>query len=42
MIKVAFDEERTILALNSSPWIPQLQHAFQDQDHVYLVSDVLY
>ncbi|XP_051749878.1 citron rho-interacting kinase-like isoform X2 [Ctenopharyngodon idella] len=36
-----FEEERTILALNSSPWIPQLQHAFQDQDHVYLVMEYL-
>ncbi|XP_016401849.1 citron Rho-interacting kinase-like [Sinocyclocheilus rhinocerous] len=34
-----FEEERSILALNSSPWIPQLQHAFQDQHHVCLVSD---
>uniref|UniRef100_A0A8C2G8I3 Citron rho-interacting serine/threonine kinase a n=1 Tax=Cyprinus carpio TaxID=7962 RepID=A0A8C2G8I3_CYPCA len=34
-----FEEERSILALTSSPWIPQLQHSFQDQDHVYLVSD---
>lgn len=32
-----FEEERAILALNSSPWIPQLQHAFQDKDSVYLV-----
>ncbi|XP_056601858.1 citron rho-interacting kinase isoform X3 [Triplophysa dalaica] len=39
--QVAFDEERTILALNSSPWIPQLQHAFQDHDHVYLVMEYL-
>ncbi|XP_052411497.1 citron rho-interacting kinase isoform X4 [Carassius gibelio] len=36
-----FEEERSILALNSSPWIPQLQHAFQDQDHVYLVMEFL-
>ncbi|KAK7163861.1 hypothetical protein R3I94_002543 [Phoxinus phoxinus] len=40
--KVAFfEEERTILGLNSSPWIPQLQHAFQDQDHVCLVMEYL-
>ncbi|KAG5272180.1 hypothetical protein AALO_G00162540 [Alosa alosa] len=32
-----FEEEKAILALNSSPWIPQLQHAFQDKDSVYLV-----
>ncbi|XP_051956572.1 citron rho-interacting kinase-like [Xyrauchen texanus] len=36
-----FEEERTILALNSSPWIPQLQHAFQDHDHVYLVMEYM-
>lgn len=36
--KVVFhEEERRILALNSSPWIPQLLYAFQDKDHVYLV-----
>lgn len=34
-----YEEERAILALSTSPWIPQLQHAFQDQDNVYLVSD---
>ncbi|XP_056122653.1 citron rho-interacting kinase isoform X6 [Rhinichthys klamathensis goyatoka] len=40
--KVAFfEEERAILALNSSPWIPQLQHAFQDQHHVCLVMEYL-
>ncbi|XP_077078475.1 citron rho-interacting kinase isoform X2 [Siphateles boraxobius] len=40
--KVAFfEEERLILGLNSSPWIPQLQHAFQDQDHVCLVMEYL-
>uniref|UniRef100_A0A8B9RP16 non-specific serine/threonine protein kinase n=1 Tax=Astyanax mexicanus TaxID=7994 RepID=A0A8B9RP16_ASTMX len=32
-----YEEERSILTLSSSPWIPQLQHAFQDQDNVYLV-----
>uniref|UniRef100_A0A8C1PEV4 non-specific serine/threonine protein kinase n=1 Tax=Cyprinus carpio TaxID=7962 RepID=A0A8C1PEV4_CYPCA len=36
-----FEEERSILALTSSPWIPQLQHSFQDQDHVYLVMEFL-
>uniref|UniRef100_A0A673LFL3 non-specific serine/threonine protein kinase n=1 Tax=Sinocyclocheilus rhinocerous TaxID=307959 RepID=A0A673LFL3_9TELE len=36
-----FEEERSILALNSSPWIPQLQHAFQDQHHVCLVMEFL-
>nr|XP_055054217.1 citron rho-interacting kinase isoform X5 [Misgurnus anguillicaudatus] len=39
--QVSFDEERSILTLNASPWIPQLQHAFQDQDHVYLVMEYL-
>ncbi|KAJ8395640.1 hypothetical protein AAFF_G00031210 [Aldrovandia affinis] len=34
-------EERIILALNHSPWIPQLQHAFQDRDHLYLVMEYL-
>uniref|UniRef100_A0A672YBV6 Citron Rho-interacting kinase n=1 Tax=Sphaeramia orbicularis TaxID=375764 RepID=A0A672YBV6_9TELE len=34
---VFHEEERRILALNSSPWIPQLLYAFQDKDHVYLV-----
>ncbi|XP_031433366.1 citron rho-interacting kinase isoform X3 [Clupea harengus] len=36
-----FEEEKTILALNSSPWIPQLQHAFQDKDSVHLVMEYL-
>ncbi|XP_016339994.1 citron Rho-interacting kinase-like, partial [Sinocyclocheilus anshuiensis] len=36
-----FEEERSILALNPSPWIPQLQHAFQNQDYVYLVMEFL-
>ncbi|KAL2100158.1 hypothetical protein ACEWY4_004552 [Coilia grayii] len=36
-----FEEERSILALSSSPWIPQLQHAFQDKDSVYLVMEYL-
>lgn len=34
---VFHEEERRILALNSSPWIPQLLYAFQDKEHVYLV-----
>ncbi|TUB86237.1 Citron Rho-interacting kinase [Bagarius yarrelli] len=36
-----YEEERAILALNTSPWIPQLQHAFQDQENVYLVMEYL-
>ncbi|KAI4877420.1 hypothetical protein NFI96_011719 [Prochilodus magdalenae] len=36
-----YEEERAVLALSSSPWIPQLQHAFQDQDNVYLVMEYL-
>ncbi|KAM8961552.1 citron Rho-interacting kinase isoform 2-T2 [Pelodytes ibericus] len=32
-----FEEERNILSSHSSPWIPQLQYAFQDRDHLYLV-----
>ncbi|XP_058238687.1 citron rho-interacting kinase isoform X1 [Hemibagrus wyckioides] len=36
-----YEEERAILALGTSPWIPQLQHAFQDQDNVYLVMEYL-
>ncbi|XP_030631130.1 citron Rho-interacting kinase [Chanos chanos] len=36
-----FEEERAILALSSSPWTPQLQHAFQDRDNVYLVMEYL-
>ncbi|CAI5688425.1 unnamed protein product [Oreochromis niloticus] len=35
------EEERRILALNSSPWIPQLLYAFQDKDHVYLAMEYL-
>lgn len=34
---VFHEEERRILALNNSPWIPQLLYAFQDNEHVYLV-----
>ncbi|XP_023664142.2 citron rho-interacting kinase isoform X2 [Paramormyrops kingsleyae] len=36
-----FEEERTLLALSSSPWIPRLQHAFQDKDRLYLVMEYL-
>uniref|UniRef100_A0AAQ5YB75 Citron Rho-interacting kinase n=1 Tax=Amphiprion ocellaris TaxID=80972 RepID=A0AAQ5YB75_AMPOC len=35
------DEERKILSLNSSPWIPQLLYAFQDKDNVYLAMEYL-
>ncbi|XP_014905428.1 citron Rho-interacting kinase-like [Poecilia latipinna] len=38
---VFHEEERRILALNSSPWIPQLLFAFQDKDHVYLAMEYL-
>ncbi|XP_027858628.1 citron Rho-interacting kinase isoform X6 [Xiphophorus couchianus] len=38
---VFHEEERRILALNSSPWIPQLLYAFQDKDHVYLAMEYL-
>ncbi|XP_060641383.2 citron Rho-interacting kinase isoform X8 [Anolis sagrei] len=34
-----FEEERNILSQNSSPWIPQLYCAFQDQKNLYLVMD---
>ncbi|KAI3370314.1 hypothetical protein L3Q82_025085, partial [Scortum barcoo] len=33
---VFHEEERKILTLNGSPWIPQLLYAFQDKEHVYL------
>ncbi|XP_029108972.1 citron Rho-interacting kinase isoform X2 [Scleropages formosus] len=36
-----FEEERGILALNSTLWIPQLQYAFQDKHKVYLVMEYL-
>lgn len=39
---VFHEEERRILALNSSPWIPQLLYAFQDKEHVYLVRSTWY
>uniref|UniRef100_A0A3P8RY31 Citron Rho-interacting kinase n=1 Tax=Amphiprion percula TaxID=161767 RepID=A0A3P8RY31_AMPPE len=35
------EEERKILSLNSSPWIPQLLYAFQDKDNVYLAMEYL-
>ncbi|XP_061583740.1 citron rho-interacting kinase isoform X6 [Cololabis saira] len=38
---VFYEEERKILSLNSSPWIPQLLYAFQDKDHVYLAMEYL-
>ncbi|XP_047203636.1 citron rho-interacting kinase isoform X6 [Girardinichthys multiradiatus] len=38
---VFHEEERIILALNNSPWIPQLLYAFQDTDHVYLAMEYL-
>ncbi|CAB1353973.1 unnamed protein product [Coregonus sp. 'balchen'] len=40
-LKVFYEEERRILALSCSPWIPQLLYAFQDQDNVYLAMDYL-
>uniref|UniRef100_A0A8C5E0L3 non-specific serine/threonine protein kinase n=1 Tax=Gouania willdenowi TaxID=441366 RepID=A0A8C5E0L3_GOUWI len=38
---VFYEEERQILALNSSPWIPQLLYAFQDKDCAYLAMEYL-
>ncbi|KAM4613835.1 citron rho-interacting kinase [Polymixia lowei] len=38
---VFHEEERRILALSSSPWIPQLLYAFQDKEHVYLAMEYL-
>ncbi|XP_056462175.1 citron rho-interacting kinase isoform X1 [Gadus chalcogrammus] len=38
---VFHEEERRILSLNSSPWIPQLFYAFQDTEHVYLAMEYL-
>ncbi|XP_056266907.1 citron rho-interacting kinase [Pseudoliparis swirei] len=35
------EEERRVLALNCSPWIPQLLYAFQDKEHVYLAMEYL-
>ncbi|NXH70599.1 CTRO kinase, partial [Hydrobates tethys] len=34
-----FEEERSILSQSTSPWIPQLQYAFQDRKNLYLVMD---
>uniref|UniRef100_A0A5F9D3Y5 Citron Rho-interacting kinase n=1 Tax=Oryctolagus cuniculus TaxID=9986 RepID=A0A5F9D3Y5_RABIT len=34
-----FEEERNILSRSTSPWIPQLQYAFQDKDNLYLVME---
>ncbi|XP_063310672.1 citron Rho-interacting kinase [Pelobates fuscus] len=34
-----FEEERSILSNHISPWIPQLQYAFQDKDHLFLVME---
>uniref|UniRef100_A0A6I8N5Y4 Citron Rho-interacting kinase n=1 Tax=Ornithorhynchus anatinus TaxID=9258 RepID=A0A6I8N5Y4_ORNAN len=36
-----FEEERSILSRSSSPWIPQLQYAFQDKENLYLVMEYL-
>ncbi|XP_062037894.1 citron Rho-interacting kinase isoform X6 [Lepus europaeus] len=33
-----FEEERNILSRSTSPWIPQLQYAFQDKENLYLVN----
>ncbi|XP_063206802.1 citron Rho-interacting kinase isoform X8 [Chroicocephalus ridibundus] len=34
-----FEEERNILSQSTSPWIPQLQYAFQDKKNLYLVME---
>ncbi|ERE74494.1 citron Rho-interacting kinase isoform 2 [Cricetulus griseus] len=34
-----FEEERNILSRSTSPWIPQLQYAFQDKNNLYLVME---
>uniref|UniRef100_A0A8C5LDX7 Citron Rho-interacting kinase n=1 Tax=Jaculus jaculus TaxID=51337 RepID=A0A8C5LDX7_JACJA len=34
-----FEEERNILSQSTSPWIPQLQYAFQDRSNLYLVME---
>ncbi|XP_068268500.1 citron Rho-interacting kinase [Nyctibius grandis] len=34
-----FEEERHILSQSTSPWIPQLQYAFQDKKNLYLVME---
>uniref|UniRef100_A0A3B3B8F6 Citron Rho-interacting kinase n=1 Tax=Oryzias melastigma TaxID=30732 RepID=A0A3B3B8F6_ORYME len=38
---VFYEEERRILSMNSSPWIPQLLYAFQDKEHVYLAMEYM-
>uniref|UniRef100_A0AAY5KTA9 non-specific serine/threonine protein kinase n=1 Tax=Esox lucius TaxID=8010 RepID=A0AAY5KTA9_ESOLU len=38
---VAYMEERRIMTVSSSPWIPRLHYAFQDQDNIYLVMEYL-
>jgi citron Rho-interacting kinase len=34
-----YEEERDIMARANSPWLTQLQYAFQDQANLYLVMD---
>uniref|UniRef100_A0A8C2RK69 Citron Rho-interacting kinase n=1 Tax=Capra hircus TaxID=9925 RepID=A0A8C2RK69_CAPHI len=34
-----FEEEQNILSRSTSPWIPQLQYAFQDKNNLYLVME---
>ncbi|XP_055650700.1 citron Rho-interacting kinase isoform X8 [Falco peregrinus] len=34
-----FEEERSVLSQSTSPWIPQLQYAFQDKKNLYLVME---
>uniref|UniRef100_A0A8D1IVX4 Citron rho-interacting serine/threonine kinase n=1 Tax=Sus scrofa TaxID=9823 RepID=A0A8D1IVX4_PIG len=34
-----FEEEQNILSRSTSPWIPQLQYAFQDKHNLYLVME---
>ncbi|XP_007464935.1 PREDICTED: citron Rho-interacting kinase [Lipotes vexillifer] len=34
-----FEEEQNILSQSTSPWIPQLQYAFQDKNNLYLVME---
>ncbi|XP_064321893.1 citron Rho-interacting kinase isoform X4 [Phalacrocorax carbo] len=34
-----FEEERSILSQGTSPWIPQLQYAFQDRKNLYLIME---
>lgn len=35
----SYEEERDIMALTDSPWLTQLQYAFQDSGHLYLVME---